>query len=77
MSVCITTNSNGDLIVSPQSVDTCLSYILISSDEYESGLLTDSFNPELYDLAYGAVLQSLVIGLSIGWVIAIIMKLKR
>jgi len=77
MALCVKLNSKGVLTQSSETIDSCTAYVLVTHNEYDAGLLSNSFDAEAYDLAYGAVLQSLVIGLGIGWILAILTKLKR
>lgn len=77
MPACVTKNSKNVLKYSNVSIDKCNGWVMLTKADYVGFQNEYSFSPELYDQGYEAVIQSFVIGLSIGWVLAIIMKLKR
>lgn len=67
--------SNNDV----SSMSSC-DYVAMSPTQlvsYVSYAWENNFDPDVYDMAYGAVLQSWALGLGIGLIIAVISKLKR
>lgn len=77
MAGCVTKTSKNVLKYSSKSIDECNGWVILTKSDYQAIQSENTFDPALYDMGYEAVITSFVIGIGIGWVLAIISKIKR